>query len=173
MIEPELSRMISVDQLGTGEKTIKVEAGPDERAALSDRFGILSITALTAAVRLKVMPGGVKVRLRGHIEAEVVQACVVTLEPVAAHVVEDFELYYGPEADEEGEEIVIDVMAEDPPEPIIGGAIDIGEAVAEHLALALEPFPRAPGAQFTEVSEEPEEALRPNPFAALAALQKK
>jgi hypothetical protein len=31
--------------------------------------------------------------------------------------------------------------------PIEGGSIDLGEAVAETMALALDPYPRAPGAE--------------------------
>jgi uncharacterized metal-binding protein YceD (DUF177 family) len=173
MIALELSRPIQVVQLGTGEKTFKIVTDAAEREALAKRFDILGVTALTAVVRLKVLPGGVIVRLHGRFEADVVQSCIITLDPVPAHLDEEFELTYGPEPDDEAEEIVLDLDAQDPPEPIIDGIIDIGEAIAEHLALALEPFPRAPGAVFAEGGDEPAETLRPNPFAVLAGLKKK
>ncbi|HLN22997.1 MAG TPA: DUF177 domain-containing protein [Patescibacteria group bacterium] len=173
MIALELSRPVSVVQLGTGEKTFKIETDAAEREALAKRFDIVAVTALTAVVRLKVLPGGAIVRLLGRFQADVVQSCVISLDPVPAHLDEEFELTYGPEPDDEAEEIVLDLDAQDPPEPIVDGEIDIGEAVAEHLALALEPFPRAPGAVFAEGGEEPAEAPRPNPFAVLAGLKKK
>lgn len=175
-ITPEFSRPILIDSLSVVERTHDIEASADECKALAERFDILSVDSLTASVRMKMLPGGELVRVRGHLKAHVTQACVVTLEPVPEQIDEEFELVYGPEPDPESEEIVVDMEASDPPEPIIGNAIDIGEAVAEHLALALDPFPRKEGAEFAESppppeDDEPEE--KPNPFAALAALKKK
>ncbi|HVI52236.1 MAG TPA: DUF177 domain-containing protein [Candidatus Sulfotelmatobacter sp.] len=174
-IAPEFSRPILVDSLSVAERTYEIEATEDECRVLAERFGILSIQSLSATVRLRVLPGGDLVRARGSFTAAVHQACVVTLEPVPEAIEESFELLYGPEPDEESEEIVVDLEVTDPPEPIINNSIDIGEAVAEHLALALDPFPRAPGAEFVEVTEEeaPEPEEKPNPFAVLAALKKK
>ena len=174
-IVPEFSRPILADSLAVSDRIHEIEANDEERAALAERFGILSRESLSATIRLRRLPGGDLVRLRGQLKAHVTQACVVSLEPVPEEIEEEFELIYGPKPDEESEEIVVDMEAMDPPEPIINNAIDIGEAVAEHLALALEPFPRAPGAEFTEPPEEPEEVLeaKPHPFAALASLKKK
>jgi hypothetical protein len=63
----------------------------------------------------------------------------------------------------------------DPPDPIIGGVIDLGQVVAEQLVLALDPFPRAPGAAFDSPADAPaaEGTPTPGPFAALAALRQK
>jgi len=178
LAQAEFSRLVHLDQLSVQDRTHEIEATPEECAALAERYGILSVDSLKAEVKLRMLPGGELVRLRGKFTAQVVQACVVTLEPVPEQVAESFDLTYGPEPDPEGEEIVLELDAGDPPEPIIGNSIDIGEAVAEHLALALEPFPRAPGAEFAEYhdedgpEEQPETAQKPNPFAALAALKK-
>ena len=49
---------------------------------------------------------------------------------------------------------VIEPDAEEPPQPFVDGAIDIGEAVAEQLAIELDPGPRAPGAVFQGFSSE-------------------
>jgi len=176
-ITPEFSRSILLDSLSVAERTHEIEASAEECKALAERFDILSVDSLTASVRMKMLPGGELVRVRGHLKAHVTQACVVTLEPVPEQIDEEFELIYGPEPDPESEEIVVDMDVLDPPEPIIGNAIDIGEAVAEHLALALEPFPRKDGAEFPESPppppEDDEPEVKPNPFAALAALKKK
>jgi uncharacterized metal-binding protein YceD (DUF177 family) len=170
---PEFSRPIAIDSLGMIEKTFTIAATPEECQALTGRFGILGVDSLSAVIKMKLKSGGEMVQLRGEFTADVRQTCVITLEPVPQHLEEAFEMLYGPEPDEDGEEIVIDMDVQDPPEPIVGGCIDIGEAAAEHLALALDPFPRASGAVF-ESSEEPvPEPPKPSPFAALASLKKK
>src|SRR3546814_20303410 len=66
--------------------------------------------------------------------------------------------------------IEVDIEAQDPPEPIFGDAIDVGEAVVQQFALALDPYPRAPWAEAEgEVDPAPEAAEpRPHPFPVLA-----
>lgn len=177
-IAPEFSRIVRVDRIPASGMALDIEAKPAERAALADRFGIPSIETLRAELTLRVLAGGAVVRVTGRIQAQVVQTCVVTLEPVPESVDERFTLSFGREVAEEiGAEIELSLDEEDPPDPIVDGAIDIGEAVAEHLALALDPFPRKPGIVFeggeeegAGEAEEPEE--KPNPFAVLAQLRK-
>jgi uncharacterized metal-binding protein YceD (DUF177 family) len=178
MSELEFSRPVAVDRLSAKERRFDIVAEEAERAALARRFGILTIEALQAEIRLSTMAGGAVVRLQGRFTADVVQACVVTLGPVPAHLEEDFDLTYSSKApDEEEDEVVVDLDVEDPPELIVDGIIDIGEATAEHLALALDPFPHAPGAVFEAppeaAGEGPDQPGGTNPFAALAALKKK
>lgn len=169
----EFSRPVAVERLAPRETRMEIEAGDAERRALAARFGLLDLPSLKAVVRLRPIQGTRLVRVTGEFAADVVQACVVTLAPVAAHVAEGFELVYGPEEMEFGAEIIVDLDTEDPPEPIIDGVIDIGEAVAEHLALALDPFPRAPGALLPEMEAAPDDVAPKNPFAILAALKDK
>lgn len=177
-VAPEFSRMVRVDRIPASGMALDIEAKPAERAALADRFSIPSIDTLRAELTLRVLAGGAVVRVTGRIQAQVVQTCVVTLEPVPESVDERFSLSFGREVAEEiGAEIELSLDEEDPPDPIVDGSIDVGEAVAEHLALALEPFPRKPGIVFeggeeeaAGEAEEPEE--KPNPFAVLAQLRK-
>jgi len=82
--------------------------------------------------------------LSGRLRADVVQACVVSLEPVASAIEQDFTLLYGPT--QPGKSVMVDLET-DVAEPFEGDAIDIGEAAAQQLALALDPYPRAPGAR--------------------------
>lgn len=174
MIDLEFSRPVLFERLGHDERFYEIEASTDECRALAERYGILDVKALRASIRLK--RAGSHARLEGHLEAEVVQACVVTLDPVPEHVDEAFELTYTQDADGEApelNEIVVEMEGEDPPEPIDNGIIDIGEATAEHLALALNPFPRVPGAVFTAAGGGTEQEEKASPFAALAALKKK
>lgn len=174
LIAPEFSRTVRVDQIPATGLTLELTAKPDELTALAERFGVRSIGRLKARVTLKAMAGGGLIRLDGWFSAQVVQTCVVTLEAVDEELEEDFSLTYGAaEPEEPGEEIELSLDEEDPPDPIVDGIIDVGEAVAEHLALALDPFPRKPGITFEAGPAEPvEEEKKTNPFAVLAQLRK-
>jgi uncharacterized metal-binding protein YceD (DUF177 family) len=166
MIAPEFSRLV---RLVPERREVELEANEAERAALAKRFGILGIGALSARLRLEPEPGGA-VRARGRLEAEVEQTCVVTLEPVAQRVSAPLDLRILAEGDEPSDD------DPDSPDEIEseGGQVDLGEAVAEQLALALDPYPRAEGAVLPVLDDSPppEEApARPNPFAKLAKLR--
>jgi uncharacterized metal-binding protein YceD (DUF177 family) len=169
---PEFSRILPWGSVTRKEKREELEATEAERAALAERFGILKITSLRASLRMRLEAGGA-VRVRGQLDADVLQACVVTLEPVPQHIEEPVNLRFLPEGAEPEED------PEGPDEILTeGGPLELGEAIAEQLSLALDPYPRAPGAKLEfeepEEEEEPEEApARPNPFAKLSALKNK
>ncbi len=171
-ITPEFSRQMSWGSITRQEKREELEATPAERVALAERFGILEIGALRASLRLRLEAGGA-VRVRGRMSAEVVQACVVTLEPVPQVVEEPVDLRFVHASAERDEEDEPD--PEGPDEiPVEGDQLELGEAVAEQLSLALDPYPRAPGAVLAlddGATAEPE-PRRPNPFASLAGLKK-
>lgn len=171
---PEFSRLVRIDQIPAKGVEMDIKAKPAERTALADRFDLQSVDRLEATIRLKAMAGGALIRLDATIRADVVQTCVVSLEPVPASVEQEFSLTFGaPEPEEVGAELELSLDDEDPPDPIVDGAIDVGEAVAEHLALALDPFPRKPGVDFSGAGDGPSEPdRRPNPFAVLAEMRK-
>jgi uncharacterized metal-binding protein YceD (DUF177 family) len=166
-ITPEFSRPLAAESIGTQPVERRIEAGPAEREALAGRFGLLALDRLEATLALRRDKGDV-LRLEGHFLADVVQSCVVTLAPVPAHVEADFEASYSAAAVEAAEED-LDPLGDDAPEPTPAGEIDLGEAVAQQLAVTLDPYPRAPGAALGPGPE----AVAENPFAALAALKKK
>ena len=139
---PEFSRRVQLARLGAREEAYPISAEAGEREALARRFGLISLDRLEAEIRLLRLAGGL-VRLSGRFGADVMQACVVSLEPVASSIEEEFTALYGPA--ESGKSVMIDLET-DEAEPFEGDAIDVGEAVAQHLALALDPYPRAPGA---------------------------
>jgi uncharacterized metal-binding protein YceD (DUF177 family) len=174
-MEVEFSRPVRVERLGPAGSDFEIEATEAERRALAGRFGLVELSSLSARLRLKPLSGGL-VRLSGSLSAKVVQSCVVTLQPIASSLDVAFELTYGPEdADDDGDgEIELTFEGDDPPDTIVDGAIDMGEAVAEQLALELNPFPRVPGAAFEPPAEAPDMAEeRRNPFAALAGMKEK
>lgn len=167
---PELSRPIAVDGLRPGETALTVVANADERAALARRFGLQAIDRLEASLRLTRMPRTGRLRLQGDLTADVVQTCVVTLEPVPAHVETPFDVVYErSQAPHDAGEVVIE--SEDEPEPLYGDILNVGEVVAEELALALEPYPRAAGAEPEWRDEAPPAPV--SPFDALAVLKRK
>ena len=167
MTPPEFSRPV---RLTPDPRDVVLEASGPERAALAARFGILGIRALSARLSLRPEPGGT-VRARGMLSAEVEQACVVTLEPVRQRVEAALDLRILGEGEAPADE------DPDSPDEIEsrGGIVDLGEAVAEQLSLALDPYPRAAGAELPPLDPpeppEPEPEPKPNPFAALAKLR--
>jgi uncharacterized metal-binding protein YceD (DUF177 family) len=168
----EFSRTVRVDTLGETPRDLSIEADEKERAALARRFGLPAIAALSAGLALT--RSGVEVTAKGRIEAEVTQSCVATAEPVEAIVDEPFEIVFRPQPeasapDEEVElgESEMDVVFYD------GASIDIGEAVAETLALSLNPYPRTPGAEEILRRAGVKSEEQAGPFGVLASLRDK
>lgn len=172
----EFSRPVPLERLGRNAIVEEISATATERAALARRFGLLGLDRFAAMLRIGAADGGGPIRVDGHLSADATQACVVTLEPVASRVEEDFCLLYSLKADPavvEAGEVIVEPEGEGPPEPLGGAGIDLGEIVAQQLALALDPYPRAPGAASAEPSGEgtgPEPAAE-GTFAVLRSLK--
>ncbi len=174
--EAEFSRRVRVDALCEDETVQRIEATANERKALAERFELLSLDRLEATLHLRRSAGKPVVRISGRFEAEVTQACVVTLEPVAGHLEGSFSRCYSlAPGDAVEREILVDIGEEEQPEPVPPGGIDLGEVVAEQLALNLDPYPRVEGARLeqAEWGGSPEGDRRRSPFAALAALKER
>ncbi len=168
--EVEFSRSIELSRIGSTELHETLVASPAEREALARRFGLEALDSLTANLRIKRVGRSV-VRLDGDLAAEVTQSCVVTLAPVKSRIAESFTQLYAPPGPAPEAEVVIDVEAEDLPETLHGEVLDLGEAVAQQLAVAIDPYPRAPDARL-EAGGPAKDAGEASPFAALAALKR-
>jgi uncharacterized metal-binding protein YceD (DUF177 family) len=162
---PEFSRRISLAGLPPAGREERLAATPAECAALARRVRIPAVNRLAAVLRLRSEAGGV-VRVEGRLSAEVVQDCVVSLEPVTQAVEEEVTLRILPP----GAPFSDDPEAPDEIESE-GEAADLGEALAEQLALALDPYPRAPGARLEAPGAAAEADPPRGPFAGLAALR--
>jgi len=156
---PELHRPVAVDRIGPRGLDVTVEANAAECAALAGRLGLPAVRWLTCTFRVTWSPGG-GLGATGHLRAEVVQVCVVSLDEFVAGVEEHFRLRFVPVGQEQSE---IDPQDAEDEISYEGGLLDLGEAAAEQLALALDPFPRRPGAEMPEI--EPD--LAPHPFDRL------
>ena len=138
----EFSRLVPLARIGAEPFRQDIAATETERVALARRFDLPALDRLCAAVEL-VRKGEDMVLLSATFSAEFAQSCVLTLDPVAGALSEQFKLLYGPpEAEETAAGMVEDDVAF---EPILGNAIDVGEAVAQQFSLALPPFPRSAG----------------------------
>lgn len=157
---PELHRPVALDRIGPQGSEVLVEAEPEELRRLAERMHLPGIGALRCRFRLRRI-GDQTVEAHGELHARVTQVCVVTLDEFDGAVDEGFTVRFVPEGleDTHPEPDAVDEI------PYAGGAVDLGEAVAEQLALALDPYPRKPGAELPEEASEPDD----NPFAALAA----
>jgi uncharacterized metal-binding protein YceD (DUF177 family) len=148
----------------------EVEAGEADRAAIAALAGLRELPRLAASFDLTHAGGG-QIRVHGRISAEAGQTCVVTLEPMTSTIDEEVDVMFTSDpqpvapAGEDDEEM----LGEDPPEPIVNGAIDLGALATEFLMLALDPYPRKEGAVFEPVIAPVDPA--DHPFAALEALK--
>ena len=150
---PELSRPIVLDELVEGEPlTLAIEATPEQRAALGRRLGLVALGSLMADIRAAVGAAG-RVRVDIDYRADVVQSCVVTLEPVTATVGErisqEFVRAAPPPDGATGADAEVSIDPEEGAERLKGGQLDAGELLTQYLALALDPYPRKEGASFT------------------------
>jgi hypothetical protein len=149
----------------------EIEADVTARATMADLAGLREISSARASFDLTLDRRG-RVHVAGTLRARVGQTCVVTLDPVDNEIDETVDVTFAP-AEQipqlAHDALVSDAEIPDAPEPIVGGAIDLGRLATDVLLLAIDPYPRKPGAVFeSEVATaDPEE----HPFAALKALQ--
>ncbi len=142
-MNPEFSRPERLDAIGTGEREVRIAADDTERTALAARFGVLAVDRLEAVLAVKREAAGIAVR--GRVTGAVTQACSVTGVPLAAAIDEPVALLFVERLDDQ-EEVELDASALDTVE-IEGGVVDLGEAAAETMALAIDPFVRSPDAE--------------------------
>jgi len=167
------SHPVSAGTIPSDGKHFRLQADAEARRRLAEKLGIPEVASLTAELELRPLRRGT-FGLRGSVHAEVVQTDVVTLDPVAQLVAEEIDLTLLPaeEAESAGpaQGSPHDAEAAADTDVYRDGRIDLGAIVAEHLALGLDPYPRAAGVAFDEHIED-DPAADPSPFAALAALK--
>ncbi len=166
MSAPEFARPVPIDRIGAAGHSETIAATGAERAALAARFGWLTLDRLDAAGTMTA--SATHITAQGTLQAALTQACVVTGEPLPVAIAVPFTVRFvaadaAPEGDDERELDAddLDVMTYE------GSAIDLGEAVAQTLALAVDPYPRGAAADGALDGLSAEEA---GPFAGLKAL---
>lgn len=169
---PEFSSVLDVESLGPAAHRIHLEADPDQREALSIRFGVRSIESLTGDFIVERAGSGGRIHVLGKVSATLTQDCIVSGEPVVAEIEENIDERFAPGV-ELAEEVEFTLEDEDPPEPIDDNGIDLGEIAAQYLGVAIDPYPRLPDAEIpSEYQVEVEEAEESgqNPFRVLTNL---
>lgn len=161
---PEFSRTVRLDEVGAAVVRRPLEATEAERALLAARFGLVALDRLHAALDVRRDAAGI--RVSGTIEAAGAQTCVLTGSAVGFVLSEPCDLLFVESGFGEAEEIELGAHELDLL-PVEGGQIDLGEAVAQTLLLALDPYPRASGASVPGVLSEDEAAREASPFAKL------
>ena len=167
MSRPEFSR--PVDRRHLPPHSVELVAGEAERQALAARFGLVAIERLEATVSLET--NGDAVNARGSLSADVVQSCAVTGDDLPVTISEPFAVRFVPESAAEDQEV--ELTSEELDEiPYAETAFDLGEAVAQSLALAIDPYATGPGADEVRKEKGLSDEAASGPFAALAALKK-
>jgi len=165
----ELSRLFNLEDAAAKPRRAIVEASAEECKALAKRFHILGLSALRAELVIKSDPLGYVVE--GNISGQVQQKCVVSLDAVDENISDHFKTYYilTSEMDKLALDSEDDAGFDEDFEELIESQIDLGELVAQHFALALNPYPRSENAE-----KSAEKLGKPhNPFDVLAKLKEK
>ncbi len=166
---PEFSRLIDLRQVTDAPFVLEPDAA--ERRKLAGRFGISAVAALRADVKL--VREGDKVSASGRLVADIVQACAISGEDFPVHIDEPIALRFVPPGHHAPDE-ELEIGADECDEIEFEGlTIDIGEAVAQTLALAIDPFAEGPEAERARIEHNLAGDPSSGPFAALAALKQK
>lgn len=168
--QSEFPRMIDVRQ--AQGKQVRLSANEAERAALARRFGLVAIGRLEAEVVLD--RDDRTVDAVGRFRAEIVQSCAVSGEDLPVSIDEPIVLRFVPAttAPEPVGEIELDSGKCDEID-YEGDSFDLGEAVAQSLGLAIDPFATGPQAEEARRKAGLAQESESGPFAALAALKAK
>lgn len=177
---PHMPRPVKLADAPAQGLALRVEATAAERAAIAAADGLAGLESLVAD--LLIAPDGErKARVTGRLAARLTQVCVVTLEPfdsaLETEIEADFAAREEPERRpapgrgrrEETHAREAEIEAEF--DPIVNGEIDVGALVEEFFVLALDPYPRRPGAAFDPAGDGGTNAGA-SPFAALGSLKK-
>jgi uncharacterized metal-binding protein YceD (DUF177 family) len=121
----EFSRPLALDRVSTTQHREEITATDKERAALAQRFDLISLDNLTASFALKRVRKDL-VRVKGRVSADFVQACVVTLDPIPARIDERFEVDFLEGVQPAVADVELDAEAAEAPEPAPDGWIDLG-----------------------------------------------
>ncbi len=167
--EPEFSHILDIRQIGAEPVVLVPDA--DARRRLAGRFGITAIDAMRAELHLSV--DGQKIEAKGHLNASIVQMCAISGEDFPVKISEPVALRFIPPTPAHTADEEIEITADDCDEiEYEGTTFDLGEAVAQSLALAIDPFAEGPNADKARAEHKLGGDIASGPFAALAALKK-
>lgn len=165
----EFSHVVKLDAIGAGQSNVRLCADETAREGLLRRFDLAALDSLDADIAVSRDKKGVLAT--GRFRAVLAQYCVATGEPVPTSIDEVLTIRFVPEP-VVGADSEIELEAEDCDTMFYDGlGVDLGEAVAQSLGLALDPYPRSPGAadRLKAAGVKAEDEV--GPFSALAGLK--
>lgn len=172
-LQGSIPHMVSVARLPQNGMALRLTANETEKLALAKAHDLVSVQSFKAELLVKKWrKDGVKIT--GLVRAEITQNCVFTLEPLAAKLENEIDAVFVQEGSKLARpplsadgEIVIDYDGADLPETFSGDVIDAGALAEEFFGLAIDPYPRKPGAEIGTALEAVSETSKPSPFAKL------
>jgi hypothetical protein len=167
---------VAVDDIPETGLHLEIDAAESVRSDLAALAGLRALPWASAVFDLERQGAGA--RVTGTLRARVGQTCVVSLEPIERDLEEAIDLAFAPPVAEsvraEAEPAGSRTSEEEPPEPLVGGKLDLGAIATEFLLLGIDPYPRKPGAEFAPLKAGAKAVDdRARPFAALEALKKR
>jgi hypothetical protein len=166
-----ISKIYNLNRLGQAGDEMTFDATEEERAGLAREANVLEVPKFSARIVLKKLSPS-RFDVSYHLAAEIIQACVVTLQPLVARIEKDFvrELHHAAALRRPADtEIVMTPAEDDVPEEIDSLQFDLAGPLVEEFLLAIDPYPRAPGVEFAPpegMGDKPE-----SPFAVLKRLK--
>lgn len=175
---PPLQRFYDLSDLSQAGDEIVIAARQTDLPKLAEWLEVDEVERFEARVTLKRLPAD-RFSYEAELAADLVQACVVSLEPVksrhALHVSRALHVKPRPQRRHKAEEesggvLTLAAGDDEVPEELDSPRYDLAAPLLEDLSLDIDPYPRAPGVEF----EPPDsDGGRPEgPFAALGKLKR-
>ncbi|HEU5017918.1 MAG TPA: DUF177 domain-containing protein [Pseudolabrys sp.] len=159
---------VAVDDIPDTGLHVDLTAPPEARAAVAALAGLRDLPVLAASFDLARRGAGLHVA--GEVGATVGQTCVITLDPIENEVKEPIDVLFMPGAEALAPNTGAEQEGVEPPEPLIGGKVDLGALAVEFLLLGIDPYPRKPGVEFAAPKGD---ESGDHPFAGLEVLKKR
>ncbi len=170
---PIIDAIVRIDRLPASGRSIDVAPDAAACAELAKILKVEAVEAMQASLTVTPLRGGI--RALGHLKARIVQASVVSFEPVVQEIDEAIDRVFLPQSSENvptpGSEVFVDLEDDDFPDHIDGPEVDLSALLIETIALAIDPYPRRPGESLQSLGLEVD-AEAAGPFAALTKLKK-
>lgn len=145
MVTNEFTHVVKISEIGNHSHNIKLSADADARSGLMARFDLAALDMLDAEISLKHESADIVAT--GRFTANLAQYCIATGDPVPAQIDEPVHIRFITEPTTNGE-VELELAPDDCDTMFHDGqTIDLGEAVAQSLGLALNPYPRSPEAE--------------------------
>jgi uncharacterized metal-binding protein YceD (DUF177 family) len=172
-----ITRLYDLADLSEAGYEARIVPDAKDLARLAEWVEVQVIEKFEGIVELR-RQGRDRFLYEADLEVDVVQSCVVTLEPVTSHISRHFHrvLHLIPNVHrfaDKGGAVTIDAGDDDAPEEIARSRYDLAGPLLEEFVLAIDPYPRRPGVAFElpNAGQEPESAKPENPFAVLKVLK--